>query len=139
MVADDLCRYADCRHIRRNFADDDCGSPDFGIVADFDRTKHLHMGGQQHVVPDGRMALAGVFPGAAQCHAMVDHDIITDFGCLPDDDPHTVVDEQAPADRCARMDLDAGQETPEMRDNPAEGIPITLIKKMSDIIYNDGM
>ena len=108
MVTDDFCGYADRCDIRRNFADDDSRCPDFGIVADFDRPQHLHMGGQQHVVPDGGMALAGVFPGAAQRHAMVNHDIIADFGCFPDDDPHAMVDEQTPADPRSGMDFDPG-------------------------------
>ena len=99
MVTDDFCGYADRCDIMRYFADDDSRCPDFGIVADFDRPQHLHMGGQQHVIPDGGMAFAGVFPGAAQRHAMVNHDIIADFGCFPDDDPHTVVDEQAMSNR----------------------------------------
>ena len=97
------------------------------------------MGRQQHIVPDRGMAFAGIFPGAAQRHAMVNHDIITDFGGLPDNDPHTMVNEQTMPDRCPRMDLDSGQETPQMRKHPTEGIPFSLIKKMSDIIYKDGM
>ena len=139
MVTDDFFFFSDSCDIRRNFADDDSRCPDFGIVADFDRPQYLHMGRQQHIVPDGGMTLAGVFPGAAQRHAMLNHDIITYFVCFPDDDAHAMVDEQTPADRRSGMDLDSGQETPQMRKHPTEGIPFSLIKKMSDIIYKDGM
>ena len=39
---------------------------------------------------------------------MVNHDIIADFGGFPDDDPHTMVNEQTMPDRCPRMDFDTG-------------------------------
>jgi hypothetical protein len=41
---------------------------------------------------------------------VVERAVVADLGRLADDDAHAVVDEKAPADARAGMNLDAGQE-----------------------------
>ena len=62
---------------------------------------------------------------AAERHALVDRAVIADLGRLADDDAHPVVDEDAPADRRARMDLDTGQPARPLRHRrPSQRIPL---------------
>ena len=65
------------------------------------------------------MALAAMERGAAEGHALIERHVVADLGGLADHHAHAVVDEQAPADLGAGMDLDAGQDPPEMRDEAA--------------------
>ena len=51
--------------------------------------------------------LAGLLAGTTQGDALVDHAVVADDGGLPHDDAHAVVDEKAPADLGAGVDLDA--------------------------------
>ena len=51
----------------------------------------------------------------AERHAVVQHHVVADHRRLADHDAHAVVDEEAPSDRRARVNLDAGQESNELR------------------------
>ena len=46
---------------------------------------------------------------------MVERAVVADLGGLADDDTHAVIDEETPADSGAGVDLDAGQETANVR------------------------
>ena len=69
-------------------------------------------------VLDGRMPLAVPAPPAAERHAVVEHDVVADPRRLADHHAHPVIDEEAPADARARVDLDAGEEARELRQEP---------------------
>ena len=58
--------------------------------------------------------------GAAQGDALVDGAAFADFGGLADDHAHAVVDEDTRRDARARMDLDAGQPTAQVRREAAQ-------------------
>jgi hypothetical protein len=58
--------------------------------------------------------------GAAERDALVDGAVVADLRRLADDDTHAVVDEDTPADLRAGVDLDAGEETRQMRGDAAE-------------------
>ena len=60
--------------------------------------------------------------GAAERHALVDRAVVADLGRLADHDAHAVVDEDAPADRRAGVDLDAGEEARQMRDEARQPV-----------------
>ena len=45
----------------------------------------------------------------AERHALIDFDVVSDFGCLADDDARAVVDKEILADRRARVDVDTRQ------------------------------
>jgi hypothetical protein len=58
--------------------------------------------------------------GPAQGHTLVDRAVVADLRRLADHDAHAVVDEDAPADRRAGVDLDAGEKPRQMRDESPE-------------------
>jgi hypothetical protein len=92
--------------------DEGVGS-DAGVVAYVDRAEDGGADADHDAVPDGGMAAAalGVVPPAAagERDAVIDRDIVTDDRGFTDHDAGPVVDEEAPPDGRARMDLDAGQ------------------------------
>ena len=70
-----------------------------GVIANRNVPEHLGAGADDHIVPDGRMALAPLLPGAALVDPLKERDIVADHGGLPDDDPRAMVDEEPPANR----------------------------------------
>ena len=85
------------------------------------------------------MALSLLLARAAERHALVERDVVADFRRLADDDACTVVDEQALADRRARMDLDARQEAGKIRDHARYEHPAALVERMRDAMEPDCM
>ena len=74
-----------------------------------DRPEDLGPGADHHAVAQRRMALALVPGGAAERHAVIQGDVVADLGGLADHDAGAVVDEEAPADARAGMNVDIGQ------------------------------
>src|SRR6185312_7390012 len=79
-----------------------------------------------------RMALALVPRRAAQRDAVIERRVVADLGRLADDDPHAVVDEDPPADRRARMDLDSGPKTAPVRQPACEPAQAARPQRVSD-------
>ena len=77
-------------------------------------------GPDDHVVAHGGVPLARLLAGAAQGDALVDGDVLAHLGGLADDHPDAVVDEEALAQGGPRMDLDPGEEPPELGDQPRQ-------------------
>jgi hypothetical protein len=73
-----------------------------------------------HLVLQGGVALARLLAGAAEGHALVEHHPVADLGRLADHHAHAVIDEEAPADRGAGVDLDACEEARELGDQAGE-------------------
>ena len=71
---------------------------DAAVIAHGERAEHLGAGRDQHVVADGRVALAGVMAGAAERDPVVDRAVVSNLSGFANDDAHAVVDEQAAAD-----------------------------------------
>ena len=63
---DDARLDADDGGVRRHFLKHDGVRTDAAVVADGERAEHLRARRDQHVVADGRVALAGVLAGAAE-------------------------------------------------------------------------
>ena len=61
------------------------------------------------------MPLASLFAGAAQRDALVEGHVVADLGGFADDHAHAVIDEEAPADLGAGMDLDSGDPSRDLR------------------------
>ena len=101
--------HTDHGRVGRHFLQHDGIRTDAAVVAHLKRAEHLGAGRNQHIVANGRVALAGIVARAAERHAVVDRAVVTDLGGFADHDAHAVVDEQAAADGRARVDLDAGQ------------------------------
>jgi len=83
--------------------------------------EHLRVGADDHASRERGVPLGALRErSAAERDALVDGAVVADLGRLAHDDAHAVVDEHAPADHRARMDLDAGEEAPDVRDEAAE-------------------
>ena len=98
---------------------------DLGVLAHGEAAQHLGAGADDDAALQGRMALgAAVQRGAAQGHALVDGAVVADDGGLADHHAEAVVDEDAPADGGARVDLDAGDDAREIGDEAAQPLQL---------------
>ena len=68
--------------------------------------------------------------GAAERDALIDEHVVANLGGLADDDAHAVVDEQAPPDFCAGMNLDSGEQTRKLADHASEQLGVALPEPM---------
>jgi len=82
------------------------------------------------------VALAGVLAGAAQRDAVVDGAVVADLGGLAEDDAHAVIDEQALADLCAGVDLDAGLMPAVLADPAGQEEVLMLIQPVRDAVVD---
>jgi len=97
-------------------------------LADRDRTQNLRAGAQYDIILDRRMALAADAIGrirTAQRYALVDSDIVANYGGLPDNGK-AVIDEQMASDPGAGMNIDRGQKSGQMVDETREEIELAL-------------
>ena len=65
--------------------------------------------------PTVGMPLARLLARAPEGDALIDGDVLADLGGLADDHPRSVVDEQPFAESGSRVDLDAGEQTSDLR------------------------
>src|SRR5229473_4485815 len=85
------------------------------------------------------MTLLFLEAGAAERDALVDQHVVADFGGLPEHHAHTMIDEQAPADLRARMNLDTGEPARKLADQTAEQLCVMLPEPMCDAMKPDRM
>ena len=112
------CRDARDDGFGRCVLDHDGVRPHGAVVADVDRAQDFGARADRDAVPDGGVALDLGEGTAAERDAVVDHDVLADLGRFANDHAHAVVNEKAASDRGAGMDLDAGQETRQLRNQP---------------------
>ena len=136
---DDTRLDADNGRVGRHFLKHDGVCADAAVVADGERAEHLRARRNQHVVADGRVALAGVLAGAAEGDAVVDGAVVADLGGLADDDAHAVVDEQTAADFSAGVYLDAGHMPRELRKGTREEKVLVLIEPVCLAVVKQSM
>src|SRR5690606_11578482 len=120
-----LGRVADHGRAFRHVLGDDGVGPDAGALADDDGAENLGVGPDDRAVRDGGVALAALAAGgvhAAQRDALIHGDIMADVCGFTDHYAHAVVDEQVAPDLRAGVNLDAGQEAPELRDRPRQPV-----------------
>ncbi len=86
------------------------------VVAYVDGAQQVGPRPYDHVVAHGRVALAGLFAGAAQSDPLVDGDVLAHLGGLPYDHSGSMVYEQPLAQSRPRVNVDAGDEPPDLRD-----------------------
>src|SRR4051812_6266899 len=101
---------ADRGGVRGDVLQDDRPGADAGSLADCDGTEHRCADTDDGVALNRRVALAALFPRAAEGDALVHGDIVPDRGGLTNDDTHTVIDEDALTDPGTGVNLDAGDE-----------------------------
>ena len=114
----DARRIADCRRSRRHILHDHRVRSDLGARTDRQRSEHLGSCADHHAVFNRRVTPSLVPGSSAQRYAVIERHIVPNHRGFADDDPHPVIDEEAPADGCPRVDFDTGQEAREMRDRP---------------------
>ncbi len=90
------------------------------VVTDRDGSDDLRPGADHDVVLQSGMPLLATRRSAAQRHPLVEVAVLADLRRLADHHTHAVIDEEARADAGARVDLDAGEKAPEMREKPRE-------------------
>ena len=80
-------------------------------MADLDIAEDLGARADQHATGDLRMAIGALLACAAERDAVQDRDVIADDGGFADDEARRVIEEDAAADACGRVDIgleDAG-------------------------------
>jgi hypothetical protein len=112
---DDVRRNAYRCGAGRHALDHHCIGTNARAVADSNGSENFRAGAKHYAVAESRMALAFVPRRAAECDAVIKRAVVADFGGLAYHHAHAMVDEEAPSDARARMDLDAGEKTPDMR------------------------
>src|SRR5258708_6581938 len=116
LAFDDAARNADHGRADRHFLDHDRVRADARALAHGEAAEDLRASAHHHARTERGMPFgASVERRAAERHALVDRATVAHFCRLADDDTHAVIDENARADLCPRMDLDAGEEAPDVR------------------------
>src|SRR5580698_5819531 len=87
----------DCRVVRYRMNDNGAGA-DFHVVADLNTAENLSARSDNHVIADGRMALAVLVARATERDALIAKHVVADLGGFADHYSHAVIDEKAPAD-----------------------------------------
>ena len=77
-------------------------------------------GADDHAVLERGMALLAPRRGSSEGDALVEVAVLADDGGLADDDAHAMVDEAAPPDARRGVDLDAGDEAVQVREQARE-------------------
>src|SRR5882724_2122286 len=85
------------------------------------------------------MALAFVFPRAAERDALVDRDIFTHDRSFTNHDSHAVINNQPLADLRPRMNLDAGHPARPLRDQAGKQVQAKPVEPVSKAVYPDGV
>ena len=89
--------------------------------------------------PIGGVALAFFLAGPAQRNALIQQDVVADLGGLADHHPHAVVDEEPPADLCARVNLDPGGRAIDLRNNASQQNEARFVKPVRQPMQQDGV
>ena len=114
---DDVRGDADDGGVGRHVVEDDGARADAGVFADGDVAEDVGVVADEDAVADGGVALAVALAGSAQGDALIEGDVAADDGGFADDDAGGVVDEEAAAEQRAGMDVDAGEEAGDLREN----------------------
>ncbi len=85
------------------------------------------------------MPLALVPGGAAQRHALVQGAVVADFGSFANHHAHAVVDEDAPAQRGAGVDFNAGETARQLRGEPSQPFEATAPKPVGQPMHQHSM
>ena len=85
------------------------------------RSEHRRAAKDRHGIFDRRMALDPRRRRAAEGDALVERYVIADLGGFADHHAHAMVDEKAPADLSAGMNLDAGEKAADVADEARQG------------------
>jgi len=107
---DHATRDADHGAVRGHVIDDHRTATDLAPMANSDVAQNGRADPDDHTVLDGRVTLASLLAGSAQCDALVEGDVVSHHRRLADNDAHAVVDEEAGAERGSGVNLDTREE-----------------------------
>ncbi len=130
---------ADDGAVGRDILVDDGVCADAAVVADNDIAQDLGAHAHQHAVAQSGMAFELIQAGAAQGDLMIHQDIVPDDGCLADDDAIAMVDEEAPPDGGAGVNLDVGDQTAELGDDARKQHGVTHPEPVRDVVQPERM
>ena len=136
---DDARLDADNRGIRRNLLQYDSIRADTAVVTHLERSENLRAGRNEHVVANGRMTLAGVVTGTAERYTVVNRAVVANLSGFTDNDAHAVVNKQAFADLCARVDLNTGHMPRKLRQRTREEKVLVLIEPVCLAVVKQSM
>src|SRR6202451_44068 len=111
----------------------------FGMTADGNITQDRGACSNHHVVPDRRMPLALLLAGSAQCHSLIQQNVVADLGSLSDHYAHPVIDKTPPSDCCAWMYLNSRQQPVELRDDSGQQRKARIVKLVGAPVPKNGM
>src|ERR1700733_2707601 len=123
----------------RHRSNHDGSGPDLRMVADGNVAEYLRAGADDDIVSDGGVPLALLLAGTTQRHALIEQHVIADFGSFADHYAHAVVYEAASSDGGAGMDLNPGDSSIELRNNPRHQRKARGVHAMSRAVQQDGM
>src|SRR5665647_441547 len=124
----------------RNVLDDNGVGADLHVVSDVHGTEDPGAGTDGDVVADRRMTLDALHRTTAEGDAVVHQYVVAYLGSLADDHTHAVVDEEAPTDLRAGVDLDAGDRPRELGQQPSSQAATGLgPQAVREPVHPDGM
>src|SRR5574342_654947 len=115
VAVDDLARNAHHHRVRRDLGDHDRSRADAGPLAHPERAHHRGAGAHHDVALERGMPLLALEARAAEGDPLVEGHVVPDLRGLPNHDAHPVVDEDTRADAGPWVDLDACQESRDVR------------------------
>src|SRR5581483_8642585 len=139
VAPDDTARNATDRTVGRNVLVDDGVGPDPAVVSDGDGAEDFGAHADQDPIADGGVALDFLQAGASERHLMVHQHVVADHRRLSDDDPHPVINEEAPSNGRARMNLDARKEGAELRDPARQQLTAMLPQPVGEPMGPEGV
>ena len=97
---------------------------DARVVTHRKAAENLSAGTDHYALAERRMALLSATEAdAAQRHAVIDRAVVANNGRLTDHHTHAVVDEDAAADACGRMNFNAGEKAADMAHPTGKTVP----------------
>src|SRR3984957_12320808 len=91
------------------------------------------------MILERRMPFSFFEAGAAERDALVDEHVVADFDGLAEHHAHPMIDEQAPADCRAGMNLDASEPSRQLADHPAKKLAVMLPEPVREAVKPDRM
>ena len=134
LLADNLRGHADSSAVGRDFPQHDRAARDTGVIAHAERSKYFRPATYEHVVAQGRMTLASVLARTAERHALIYQAVVADFGRLPDNDAHAVVNDEAAPDNGAGVDFDTRPEAGPLRHATRQKAQVVAVQPMGETV-----
>src|SRR5215216_4929442 len=129
---DRASRHTDRRSVSRNVAQHHGAAADLGVVPDIDRAKDFGTDTDHNAVAKRRVSLPALLARPAERHRLIQGDIVTNHGCLADDDAHAMVDEEPPSDGRSGLNLNTHYKAAEMGNEASQQRKTTTVQAGRD-------